>query len=156
MSMYSSSHLLDSLALTFSSYLGKSAGAGSLSLWIHNLKDIKYIQSFSSKSCSGKTFQVEAGVTVQEIYHAADAQSVTVLGGICEVGHSMSLPMLEANVYLSRLGSQAVTFKVSSLLFDVNPRLIRAGGGHNPLNGFHGMAADAVLAYQIVTAEAAS
>ena len=26
------------------------------------------------------------------------------------------------------------------------------GGGHKPFNGFHGMAADAVLAYQAVTA----
>lgn len=65
----------------------------------------------------------------------------------------MSLPMLEANVYLSQLDSQADTFKVSSHLFDVNPRLIRASGGHNPLNGFHGMAAGAALAYQIVTAD---
>lgn len=64
------------------SYLGKSAGAGSLGLWVHNLKDITFLPSFRSKGYSGKAFQVGAGVTVQEVYRAADAHGVTVLGGI--------------------------------------------------------------------------
>lgn len=64
---------------------------------MHNLKDTKYLPAFRSKSYSGKAFQVGAGVTVQEIYRAADAQDVTVLGGICEVSHSASLAILEAN-----------------------------------------------------------
>ena len=74
--------------LTFSSYLGKSTGAGSLSLWVHNLKDIRYIPDFKSKTYAGKAFHVGAGVTVQELYRAADARGVTVLGGICEVSVS--------------------------------------------------------------------
>lgn len=36
--------------------------------------------------------------------------------------------------------------------FECFRELTGTGGGHNPLNGLHGMAADAVLAYQVVTA----
>lgn len=56
-------------------------------MWVHNLKEIQYLPRFRSKSYTGKAFQVGAGVTVQEIYRAADAHGVTVLGGICEVSY---------------------------------------------------------------------
>ncbi|KAF2272840.1 FAD/FMN-containing isoamyl alcohol oxidase-like protein MreA [Westerdykella ornata] len=101
-------------------YLGKSTGAGSLSIWTHNLKKIEYLPNYKSKSYTGKAFKVGAGVTVQEIYVAAEAQNTTVQGGICEsVGF--------AGGYLQ-------------------------GGGHNPLSGLYGMAADSVLAFQVVLA----
>jgi FAD/FMN-containing dehydrogenase len=66
-------------------YLGKSSGAGSLELWMHNLKEITYLPSYKTKGYSGKAFKVGAGVTVQEIYRAADARGTVVQGGICEV-----------------------------------------------------------------------
>lgn len=96
------------------SYLGKSTGAGSLSLWVHNLKEIKYLSAFRSKRYSGKAFQVGAGVTVQEIYRAADAHNVTVLGGICEVSYQAYKFALNANLNSSWLDLQAVMSKVSA------------------------------------------
>jgi hypothetical protein len=47
--MSMASLILCLLVLTLPSYLGKSTGAGSLSLRVHSLKDIAYIPDFKSK-----------------------------------------------------------------------------------------------------------
>jgi FAD/FMN-containing dehydrogenase len=66
-------------------YLGKNLGAGSLAAWTHNLKQIEYLSDYKAGNYSGKAFKVGAGVTVQEIYRAAEAQGTSVQGGICPV-----------------------------------------------------------------------
>lgn len=66
-------------------YLGKSSGAGSLSIWMHNLKDIEHLAEYKTKDYSGPALKAGAGVTVQEVYRVAEAQGGTVLGGVCEV-----------------------------------------------------------------------
>lgn len=103
-------------------YLGKSLGAGALSIWTHNLKDIEFIEHYKSDSgYEGKALKVGAGVTVREVYKAAHKYEITVLGGICEsVGY--------AGGYI-------------------------AGGGHTPMSGHYGMAADNVEALEVVTAD---
>ncbi|KAH8194403.1 hypothetical protein TruAng_011436 [Truncatella angustata] len=102
-------------------YLGKSGGAGSLSVWTHHLKDIEFLPQYESASYSGSALKVGAGVTVREVYEAANSHGVTALGGICEsVGF--------AGGYL-------------------------AGGGHTPMSGLYGMAADQVLGFEVVTAD---
>ncbi|ORY16065.1 hypothetical protein BCR34DRAFT_622478 [Clohesyomyces aquaticus] len=99
-------------------YLGKSSGAGSLSVWLHNLKDIQFLRDSEGK---GAAFKAAAGVTVLDMYQAAETYGVSVQGGICpSVGY--------VGGYLQ-------------------------GGGHSPLSGYYGMAADSVLAYQVVTAD---
>lgn len=77
--------LISIALLTPISYLGKSSGAGSVSLWTHHIKDIIFLPNYEFEGYSGKAFKVGAGVTLTEIYHAADAHGVTVLGGICPV-----------------------------------------------------------------------
>lgn len=103
-------------------YLGKSLGAGALSIWTHNLKDIEFVEKYESDSgYVGSVMKIGAGVTVREVYKAAHKYSVTVLGGICEsVGY--------AGGYI-------------------------AGGGHTPMSGYYGMAADNVEALQVITAD---
>ncbi|PGH15053.1 hypothetical protein AJ80_05678 [Polytolypa hystricis UAMH7299] len=102
-------------------YNGRSAGAGSLSLWTHKLKDIKFIKNHKTTGYTGPAFKVGAGVQVFEIYEAAHKNGVTVLGGICPT----------------------VGFTGGYL----------AGGGHSPLMQLHGMAADQILALEVVTAD---
>ncbi|KAF2876295.1 hypothetical protein BDV95DRAFT_625581 [Massariosphaeria phaeospora] len=102
-------------------YLGKSTGAGSLSIWTHNFQDIDFLPKYQATGYNGAAFRVGAGVTVQQIYRAAEAQRLSVLGGICE----------------------SVGFVGGYL----------QGGGHTPLSGYYGMAADSVLAFQVVTAD---
>lgn len=98
---------------------GKSAGAGSLSIWTHHLKDISIINNYKSASYSGKAAKMGAGVQAQEIYAAAKAGGFTVVGG---EGRTVGV----AGGYV-------------------------AGGGHSPLSSLYGMAADQVLAFEVVT-----
>jgi hypothetical protein len=66
-------------------YLGKSNGAGSLSVWTHNLKDIKLLENYQTPEFSGKALKIGAGVTIREVYEAAHKLGVTAVGGICDV-----------------------------------------------------------------------
>jgi len=102
-------------------FLGKSVGAGALSIWTHHLKNIEFIEHYKSDSgYQGSVFKVAAGVTVRELYQEAEKHKVTVTGGICEsVGF--------AGGYV-------------------------AGGGHTPMSGYYGMAADNIEALGVVTA----
>ncbi|CAG8971397.1 hypothetical protein HYALB_00006947 [Hymenoscyphus albidus] len=65
-------------------FLGKSTGAGSLSIWTHNLKSIEYIESYKTPSYEGPVFRMGPGVTVAEMYETADKYGVTAQGGECK------------------------------------------------------------------------
>ncbi|KAF2641400.1 FAD-binding domain-containing protein [Massarina eburnea CBS 473.64] len=102
-------------------YLGKSLGAGALSLWTHNLKEIDFLPNYKGPGYSGPALKLAAGVSVRDVYEAADKNNVTVLGAVSwSVGYAGGM----------------IT-----------------GGGQNPLAGIYGMAADHVVAFQIVTAD---
>jgi hypothetical protein len=66
-------------------YLGKSLGAGALSIWTHNLKDLDFYPDINIPGYRGLAFKVGAGVTVEEVYEAADKNGVSALGGIVRV-----------------------------------------------------------------------
>lgn len=66
-------------------FAGRSTGAGALSIWTHNLKDLKLIDDYTSPSYSGKAIQIGAGVQVYELYEFAEANNVTAIGGECDV-----------------------------------------------------------------------
>ncbi|GAW26102.1 putative FAD binding domain-containing protein [Rosellinia necatrix] len=59
----------------------KSTGAGSLSLWTHNLKDIRFYEAYEEGSYKGSAFKMGAGVQIFEAYQAARKANVTVIGG---------------------------------------------------------------------------
>jgi hypothetical protein len=56
-----------------------------LSIWTHNLKDLKYYPHLEIPGYSGPAMKVGAGVTVREVYAEAHRNDVSALGGICEV-----------------------------------------------------------------------
>lgn len=60
---------------------GKSGGAGALSIWTHHLKGTQYIPKYSDKTYSGPAFKAGSGVIAKELYAAANAQGLTVVGG---------------------------------------------------------------------------
>ena len=64
------------------SYLGKSTGKGSLSLWTHNLKSISFL-NYSSPHYTGPAIKMGAGVQGYEAYSAANARGLHVVGGEC-------------------------------------------------------------------------
>lgn len=63
-------------------YNGKSTGAGALSLWMRNLKDIE-IKDWSDRHYTGKAIKMGAGVLGGEAYIAADAEGLQVVSGEC-------------------------------------------------------------------------
>lgn len=74
---------------TWHYYLGKSSGAGALSLWMHNLQDIDFPPDYKGPGYSGPALKLSAGVTVRQVYEAADRNHVTVTGAVSWVsGHS--------------------------------------------------------------------
>lgn len=74
-------------------YLGKSLGAGALSLWMHNMKDIDFLPDYKGPGYSGPALKLAAGVSVREVYEAADKHGVTVLGAVSWVSSSPSIPI---------------------------------------------------------------
>ncbi|EAT87900.2 hypothetical protein SNOG_04140 [Parastagonospora nodorum SN15] len=55
-------------------YIGKSSGAGALNIWMHNLKDIQFVEKFSSDEYMGPAFKTGAGVQGFEILEAVKGQ----------------------------------------------------------------------------------
>ncbi|KAL3462057.1 hypothetical protein BJX64DRAFT_149655 [Aspergillus heterothallicus] len=102
-------------------FSGKSGGAGSLSIFTHNLKGLKYIESYKAPGTdwTGAAFKMGAGIQAFEIYKAAAEHGLMVVGG---EGQTVGV----AGGYI-------------------------IGGGHSPLSSIHGMAADQVLSMEVVT-----
>lgn len=71
-------------------YLGKSLGAGALSLWTHNMKQIDYLPDYKGPGYSGPALKLAAGVSVREVYEAAERHGVTVLGAVSWVRYTCS------------------------------------------------------------------
>ncbi|KAJ5174331.1 uncharacterized protein N7482_000208 [Penicillium canariense] len=63
-------------------YLGRSTGAGALSVWTHNLNDIEYLD-WSDSTYQGPAFKVAAGVMGYQILEAATAKGLVVVTGEC-------------------------------------------------------------------------
>jgi hypothetical protein len=59
----------------------KSTGAGSLSIWTHWLKDIRFMNDYADESYRGPAFKLGSGVQAFEFYAAAKKYNVTVVGG---------------------------------------------------------------------------
>ncbi len=74
--------MLASNILTYQSFLGRSTGAGALSVWTHHLKNMEFKQ-FSDKFYTGSAVKVGAGVEGFEIVTAAAAKGLVVVGGEC-------------------------------------------------------------------------
>jgi FAD/FMN-containing dehydrogenase len=64
-------------------FSGKSGGGESLSIWTHNLKDVKYIENYEAEGTdwTGAAFRVGAGVQAYEIYKTASEHGLMVVGG---------------------------------------------------------------------------
>ncbi|KGO50044.1 FAD linked oxidase, N-terminal [Penicillium expansum] len=63
-------------------YLGRSTGAGALSVWTHHLSDIEY-KDWSSPTYQGPAFKVGAGVVGYQILEAGSAKGLVVVTGEC-------------------------------------------------------------------------
>lgn len=67
-------------------YLSRSSRKGSLALWTRKLQKLEYIPSFSAQGCLAdvshhNAFTLGAGVNFDQVYHFADQNNVTFVGG---------------------------------------------------------------------------
>lgn len=65
-------------------FSGKSGGAGALSIWTHHMKDIEFVPAFKEdgeEGYEGPAFKCGTGVQAWEIFEAANAQGLVVVGG---------------------------------------------------------------------------
>ncbi|RDL34461.1 FAD binding-containing protein [Venustampulla echinocandica] len=60
-------------------FLGKSVGAGSLSIWSHNLKGFKYLPSFSIGDYQGRAARVGSGMQSYEIQRSLIGLDATIV-----------------------------------------------------------------------------
>lgn len=60
--------------------MGKSQGAGSLSIWMHNLKGVEYIPEYTMGSYTGRAARIAAGIQTFELNRAAASSGITILG----------------------------------------------------------------------------
>ncbi|RDW61691.1 putative isoamyl alcohol oxidase [Aspergillus mulundensis] len=63
-------------------YLGRSTGAGALSVWTHYLNDIEY-QDWSDATYSGPAYKLGSGVMGFEVLEATHAAGYVLVGGEC-------------------------------------------------------------------------
>lgn len=93
---------------------GRSAGAGSLSIWTHGFKDLVFYDTYQAEGelYTGPAMKIGGGIQNWELYEAAETYGVTAIGGLCStVG----------------VGGGYI-----------------AGGGHSPMSSKYGLAADQV------------
>lgn len=89
-------------------FLGKNTGKGSLSIWTHQLRDIKVLPEYESAGgrYKGPAFKLGAGVLVRELYEAAEREGYTAVGGECRVSSqeaSFALGSPKIDLITSRL-----------------------------------------------------
>lgn len=63
--------------------MGKSTGAGGLSIWTHHLKDITINHNYTSAHYTGPVVKIEAGVQGYEAYAALHNENLVMVGGEC-------------------------------------------------------------------------
>ncbi|CAG8957990.1 hypothetical protein HYFRA_00000333 [Hymenoscyphus fraxineus] len=104
-------------------FLGRSTGAGALSVWTHKLKDIDFISDYADEFYQGTAVKVGAGVLGYEAIEAsAKVNQILVSGECSSVGVAGEIPGYTA------------------------------GGGHSALSTNFGLAADQTLSFEVVTA----
>ena len=113
------------------SYLGKSTGAGGLSIWTHYLKDIKFL-NFTSPKYNGPAIKVGAGIQDAEAYLAADRHGVVFVGGDCAtVGAAGGYTQGGGHSALSSRFGLAADQVLEWEAIDGSGRLVTASRTHN-------------------------
>ncbi|KAH7139048.1 hypothetical protein B0J11DRAFT_588690 [Dendryphion nanum] len=104
------------------SFQGRSTGFGTISIWTHNMRGIKWHDDFKPDSCSLKSPQmaatIAAGERVRDVYTAAASHNAIVVAGSAQ---------------------------------DVGIMGWFSGGGHGPLSSTYGLGVDNVLQAKLIT-----
>ncbi|KAI1649061.1 FAD-binding domain-containing protein [Daldinia loculata] len=114
-------------------YSAKSTGAGALSLWTHNMKDIQYYERYEEGSYRGLAFKMAAGVQVFEAYEAAHKYNLTIVGAEGKtVGLTGGYILGGGHSPLSSLYGMAADQVLSMELVTADGRFVTASETSNP------------------------
>ncbi|OTB02155.1 hypothetical protein M426DRAFT_24914 [Hypoxylon sp. CI-4A] len=114
-------------------YSAKSTGAGALSLWTHNMKDIKYYENYEEGSYKGPAFKMGAGVQVFEAYEAAHKYNLTIVGAEGKtVGFTGGYILGGGHSPLSSLYGMAADQVLSIEIVTADGRFVTASETSNP------------------------
>ncbi|KAE9396602.1 FAD binding domain protein [Gymnopus androsaceus JB14] len=64
-------------------YMGRSTGAGAISVWMHHLKETEWFDSYSSPGYKGPALKVQAGVQGAEVNAEATKHGHLIVAGEC-------------------------------------------------------------------------
>lgn len=98
--------------------MGRSIGAGSLSIWTHQLKDIKIINNYADKSTkyTGSAVTFGAGWQTADIYNTLDAVGKVIVAGECAVSCCCNPLLMQYMLTRSRAwGSPAATSRAEAM-----------------------------------------
>ena len=125
-------------------FLGRSAGWGSLSIWVHYMKNIEYLDNYNIGQYNGPAARISAGSEAFEAYNAmvgynftmvvTGAPTVSVIGGWSAGGGHSSLASLYGLGSDQLLSINLVTAEGRFITADVNQNqdlffALRGGGG---------------------------
>ncbi|KAH7303804.1 hypothetical protein B0I35DRAFT_484875 [Stachybotrys elegans] len=132
-------------------FAGKSTGADALSIRTHQLKNIKYYAKYQDSHYQGAAFKLGAGVQASELYAAANAKGVDVVGGEGKtVGVAGGYMLGGGHSPLSSLYGMAVDQVISMELVTPDGRFVTANRDSNP-DLFWGLCGGGGSTYGIVT-----
>ncbi|KAF2181436.1 isoamyl alcohol oxidase [Zopfia rhizophila CBS 207.26] len=113
-------------------YLGRSTGANALSIWTHHLKNITFL-NYTSPQYQGPAVKILAGVQVEDVYAAADAKDMVVVGGDCaSVGVAGGWTQGGGHSPLSSLFGMGADQTLEWEVVDGRGRLLKASPTENP------------------------
>ncbi|KAI1134141.1 FAD-binding domain-containing protein [Hypoxylon sp. FL0543] len=114
-------------------YSAKSTGAGALSLWTHNMKDIRYYEDYEEGLYRGPAFKMGAGVQVFEAYEAAHKHNLTIVGAEGKtVGLTGGYILGGGHSPLSSLYGMAADQVLSMEIVTADGRFVTASETSNP------------------------
>lgn len=69
----------------------KSTGGGALSIWTHYLTDIQYLGEHNKYG--GPAFKIGSGVSTEQLFQAAEAHGLQVVGPLARVSSNLFYPV---------------------------------------------------------------
>lgn len=66
-------------------YLGKSCGAGALSIWTYHLKSLEFMSEYTLGNFTGKALHAGSGVGSLDVQRIAYENDASAVGGMCAV-----------------------------------------------------------------------
>lgn len=65
-------------------FVGRSSGAGAVSVWTHHLKNLEFYETYTTSDYAGPAVRGGSGVQGTDLYEFANARGMVAIGGECK------------------------------------------------------------------------